>query len=157
MPELAVRRPENSSLLPNGPPAVRPVMLLTFDVPFDRSAVVFAVESAAETGAELYICDGVPVPTGNPAVAASRTFGTSETRRASADVAEEARALGIRTTQLLFHHPRPVHAALEVTKDERVGLLVFGSDRKRLGRLSFWRIARRLRKSAPCLVWTNED
>jgi hypothetical protein len=128
-------------------------MLLTFDVPFDHVAVGFAVESAAETGAELYICDAVPIPTGNPAVVASRSFGTSETRAASAAVAHEARERGITATQLLFHHPRPVHAALEVTKDERVGLLVFGSDRARMGRLNFWRIARRLRKSAPCLVW----
>jgi hypothetical protein len=156
MPELTLGRPEAPSLVPEGPPTVRPVMLLTFDVPFDETAVDFAVESAAETGAELYICDGIPVSTGNPAVAASRTFGTSETRKATAAVAEEARERGIRATQLLFHHPRPVHAALEVTRDERVGLLVFGSDRKRMGRLNFWRIARRLRKSAPCLVWTNE-
>ncbi|MGH3034214.1 MAG: universal stress protein [Gaiellaceae bacterium] len=156
MPELTLERPGAISLVPAGAQIVRPVMLLTFDVPFDRTAVAFAVESAAETGAELYICDGVPVPTANPAVAASRTFGTSETRADSAAVAREARERGIRATQLLFHHPRPVHAALEVTKDERVGLLVFGSDRRRLGRWNFWRIARRLRKSAPCLVWTNE-
>ena len=156
MPELTLGRPEAPSILPEGPPPVRPVMLLTFDVPFDRTAVVYAVESAAETGAELYICDGIPVPTGNPAVAASRTFGTFETREASAAVAEEARERGIRATQLLFHHPRPVHAALEVTRDERVGLLVFGPDRRRMGRFNFWRIARRLRRSAPCLVWTNE-
>jgi Universal stress protein family len=156
MPELTLGRPEQPVSLAEGPPGVRPVMLLTFDVPFDRTAVAFAVESAAETGAELYICDGIPVPTGNPAVAAARTFGTSETRKASSEVAAEARGLGIRTTQLIFHHPRPVHAALEVTKDERVGLLVFGADRKRLGRLNFWRISRRLRKSAPCLVWTIE-
>jgi len=49
-----------------------------------------------------------------------------------------------------------VHAALEVTRDEHVGLLVFGSDPKRLGRWNFWRIARRLRKSAPCLVWIRD-
>lgn len=153
MPELTIGRPETASPLPESPAKVRPVMLLTFDVPFDRTAVAFAVETAAETGAELYICDGVPVPTGNPAVAASRSFGTSETRRASDSVAREARERGIRTTQLVFHHPRPVHAALEVTRDEHVGLLVFGSDRKRIGRWNFKRIARRLRKSAPCLVW----
>jgi hypothetical protein len=156
MAELTLRRPEAPSRLAEGPQAVRPVMLLTFDVPFDRTAVAFAVDSAAETGAELYICDGVPVPTGNPAVVGARTFGTSETRKASDDVARSARERGVRTTQLVFHHPRPVHAALGVTRDEGVGLLVFGSDRRRLGRWTFWRIARRLRKSAPCLVWTNE-
>jgi hypothetical protein len=153
MPELAIGRPEATSLLPESPANVRPVMLLTFDVPFDRAAVAFAVETAAETGAELYVCDGIPVATGNPAVAASRSFGTSETRRASDSVAREARDRGVRTTELIFHHPRPVHAALEVTRDEHVGLLVFGSDRKRIGRWNFRRIARRLRKSAPCLVW----
>jgi Universal stress protein family len=157
MPELVVGRPEQASLLPDGPARVRPVMLLTFDVPFDRTAVVFAVETAAETGAELYICDGVPVPTGNPAVVGARTFGTSETRKASDAVALEARERGVRTTQFVFHHPRPVHAALEVTRDEHVGLLVFGSDPKRLGRLTFWRITRRLRKSAPCLVWIADS
>ena len=156
MGELTLELPGAGSTAPHAPSAVRPVMLLTFDVPFDRTAVAFAVESAAETGAELYICDGIPVPTGNPAVAGARTFGASETRNDSASVAQEARERGVRTTQLLFHHPRPVHAALEVTRDERVGLLVFGSDRKRIGRWNFWRIARRLRKSAPCLVWTNE-
>jgi hypothetical protein len=128
-------------------------MLLTFDVPFDRVAAEFAVESAAETGADLYVCDGIPVSTGNPAVPASRTFGTIEAREASDAVAREARERGVRTKQLLFHHPRPVHAALEVTRDEGVGLLVFGSDRTRMGRWDFWRIARRLRKSAPCLIW----
>jgi Universal stress protein family len=156
MPELVVGRPETASPLPDSPAKVRPVMLLTFDVPFDRVAVAFAVETAAETGAELYICDGVPVATGNPAVAASRTFGASETRQATDAVAREARQRGVRTTQLVFHHPRPVHAALEVTRDEHVGLLVFGSDRKRIGRWNFRRIARRLRKSAPCLVWIAE-
>jgi Universal stress protein family len=152
MPELIVGRREASPLL-ESPARIRPVMLLTFDVPFDTDAVDFAVETAAETGAELYICDGVPVPTGNPAVAAARTFGTAETREASDAVAREARERGVRTTQLIFHHPRPVHAALDVTRDEDVGLLVFGSDRGRLGRWNFRRIARRLRKSAPCLVW----
>jgi universal stress protein family protein len=156
MPELTLGRPETPQLLAAEPPSVRPVMLLTFDVPFDRTAVAFAVESAAETGAELYVCEGIPVCS-NPAVGgATRTFGTPEAREASDAVAREARELGVRTTQLLFHHPRPVHAALEVTREQGIGLLVFGSDRTRIGRWNFWRIARRLRKSAPCLVWLAE-
>jgi universal stress protein family protein len=134
MPALTLDRPETPALLAAYPPSVRPVMLLTFDVPFDRAAATFAVETAAETGAELYVCDGIPVSTGNPAVPAARTFGTLETRDASDAIAREARELGVRATQLLFHHPRPVHAALEVTREEGVGLLVFGSDRARIGR-----------------------
>ena len=155
MPELTRDCPEAPALRAADPPSVRPVMLLTFDVPFDRAAAAFAVESAAEAGAELYVCDGVPVSMGNP-VGAARTFGTFETREASNAVTREARERGVRTTQLLFHHPRPVHAALEVTREEGIGLLVFGSDRARLGRWNFWRIARRLRKSAPCLIWIAE-
>ena len=153
---VAVGRPDAPAVPAAEGPRVRPVMLLTFDVPFDDAAAAFAVETAAETGAELYVCDGIPVAS-NPVVGgASRTFGSFETRDATDEVAREARARGVRTTQLLFHHPRPVHAALEVTRDEGVGLLVFGSDRARMGRWSFWRIARRLRKSAPCLVWIAE-
>jgi hypothetical protein len=153
MPELTLARPDTPTRFAADPPSVRPVMLLTFDVPFDRTAAEFAVASAAETGADLYVCDGVPLSAGTPAVNASRTFGTIETREASDAVAREARERGVRTKQLLFHHPRPVHAALEVTREEGVGLLVYGPDRTRMSRWDFWRIARRLRKSAPCLIW----
>jgi nucleotide-binding universal stress UspA family protein len=152
---VAVGRPEAPPRSLVRRPRVRPVMLLTFDVPFDQTAVAFALETAVETGAELYVCNGIPVAP-NPVVGTPRTFGSSETRAATDDVAREARAQGVRTRQLLFHHPRPVHAALEVTREEGVGLLVFGSDRARMGRWEFWRIARRLRKSSPCLVWTPD-
>ena len=152
---VAVGRPEAPPREAARRPRVRPVMLLTFDVPFDGTAVAFALETAAETGAELYVCDGIPVPP-NPIVGTPRTFGSSETRAATDDVAREARSRGIRARQLLFHHPRPVHAALEVAREEGIGLLVFGSDRARLGRWEFWRIARRLRKSCPCLIWAPD-
>jgi len=66
------------------PPTIRPVMLLTFDVVFDPAAVEFAVDSAAEAGAELLVTDGVPLPIGNPAAVALRTFGNAAVLRASA-------------------------------------------------------------------------
>ena len=156
MPELTLARPDTPERVAADPPSVRPVMLLTFDVPFEREAAEFAVESAAETGAELYVCDGIPLAVGNPLAPPSRTFGTLEAREATDTVAREARQRGVRTKQLLFHHPRPVRAAIEVTREEGVGLLVFGSDRSRMSRWDFWRIARRLRKSAPCLLWIAE-
>jgi nucleotide-binding universal stress UspA family protein len=135
---------------------VRPVMLLTLNVPFDERAVDFAVETAAETGSALYVCDAVPVALGNPASHGIRSFGEKETRNDLDRVSELARATGVRVTQLLFHNPKPVTAALEVVRDEEVGLLVFGADRSRLGRWSFKRAAKRLRRDAACLVWTNE-
>jgi hypothetical protein len=39
---------------------------------------------------------------------------------------------------------------------EEIGLLVFGADRKELGKRSFRKAVKRIRKDAPCLVWTNE-
>ena len=41
--------------------SVKPVMLLTVNVPFDRVAVDFAVETAVQTGAELYLLDYVRI------------------------------------------------------------------------------------------------
>lgn len=156
MSGLVTERPGVGSPARAASPNVRPVMLLTLDVPFDPAATEFALESAAETGAELYVCDGVPINTSNPAAAASRTFGTPEAQADSRAIVRDASLRGIKVTELVFHHPRPVTAALEVTRDERVGLLVFGPNRGRIGRWSFRRAARRLRRDAPCLVWTNE-
>ena len=38
-----------------------PVMLLTCNVPFEAAAVEVAVDAAGESGAELYICDAIPL------------------------------------------------------------------------------------------------
>ena len=40
---------------------VRPVMLLTLNVELEEPAIAFAIDSAAEAGAELYICDAIPL------------------------------------------------------------------------------------------------
>jgi Universal stress protein family len=130
-------------------------MLLTLNVPFDERAVAFAVETAAETGSRLFVCDAVPIQVGNPASPGLRSFGR-ETRGDLDRVSRLARQSGVRATQLVFHNPKPVKAALEVVRDQEVGLLVFGANRSRLGRWSFRRAARRLRRDAGCLVWTNE-
>jgi hypothetical protein len=136
--------------------SARPVMLLTLNVPFDERAVDFAVETAAETGSILYVCDAVPIALGNPASHGVRSFGEKETRNDLDRVSELARRSGVHVTQLVFHNPKPVKAALAVVRDQEVGLLVFGADRSRLGRWSFRRAAKRLRREAGCLVWTNE-
>lgn len=136
--------------------AVRPVMLLTLDVPFDDAAVEFALETAAETGAELLVCDAVPIALGNPAASAMRQFGEREAREDLTRVARRASSLGVRATQLIFHNPKPVRVALEVVAEQGVGLLVFGADRARLGRWSHRRATRRIREEAACLVWVSE-
>lgn len=135
---------------------VRPVMLLTLDVPFDARAVDFAIDSATETGALLFVCDAVPITVANPAAAAARTLGEKRTRKEATAIVHRARTRGARATQLVFHNPNPIRAALEVVKQENIGLLVFGPERAELGGRRFRSGARRLREGATCLVWTNE-
>ena len=63
MPVVERRRPQ-APVLPRGSPG-RPVLLATLDVPFDRDAVVFAVDSAVEQGARLIVANVVewaPLP-----------------------------------------------------------------------------------------------
>jgi universal stress protein family protein len=137
--------------------AVRPVMLLTLNTPLDPAAVEFAIGTAVETGAELFVCDAVPLTVGQPASNAARSFGDRDALEACTRTVAEARARGARAQEMLFHNPRPLTAATRVCKEQGVGLLVFAADRRRLGRLRYWQAVRRLRRDAPCLVWLNES
>lgn len=136
--------------------AAQPVMLLTFNVPFVERAVAVAVDAAGETGAELYLCDAIPLGYSNYIAQMARRFGEHHNRRELDAVAGQARARGIRTTQLVFHNPKPVAMALEVSRDEQVGLLVLGADRSHLGRWTYARAVRRLRRDAGCLLWVPD-
>ena len=46
--------------------------------------------------------------------------------------------------------------ALEVAQEEQIGLLVFGADRKELGKRYFRKAIKRIRADAPCLVWIDD-
>jgi len=136
--------------------SVRPVMLLTLNVPFDEAAVEFAIDAACDAGAELWICDAIPLSYENYSGHVARQYAESLNRRHMSEVARRSRELGVRTEQLAFHNRRPVKAAIEVAREQRVALLVFGANRKALGRLTFRRSVNRIRRDATCLVWTNE-
>jgi nucleotide-binding universal stress UspA family protein len=136
--------------------AVRPVMLLTLNVPFDDAAVQFAVETAAATGAELWICDAIPLGFENYAGHVARQYAEQLNRKHMDACARRSAELGVRATQMVFHNRKPVAAALEVAAEQQVGLLVFGADRRRLGRFTYRRAIKRLRDEATCLVWTPE-
>jgi nucleotide-binding universal stress UspA family protein len=135
---------------------VRPVMLLTLNVPLDTAAVDFAIDTAAATGAELYICDAIPLDAHNYVGHVARQYAEQGNRKSLDAAAQRSRERGVRTSQLVFHNRKPVRMAIEVAHAERVGLLVFGADRERLGKSSFRRSAKRIREHATCLVWTNE-
>jgi hypothetical protein len=135
---------------------VRPVMLLTLNVELEEAAIAFAIESAAQTGAELYICDAIPLEYRNYVGHVARQYAEQMNRKHLDAVARRARELGVRTSQLAFHNPKPVKAALEVAKSERIGLLVFGPEPSELGKRSYRRAVKRIRADAPCLVWVND-
>ena len=135
----------------------RPVMLLTCNVPFDPVAVRVAVDAAGDSGAELYICDAIPLGSFTYVDQMARKFAEHANRRELDAVAQDARGRGIRTTQIAFHNRKPIVTALEVCHDARIGLLVFGADRKRLGRGTHRRAVSRLQRDARCLLWVTDD
>ena len=95
---------------------VRPVMLLTLNVELEEPAIAFAIDSAAETGAELYICDAIPLEYRNYVGHVARQYAEQMNRKHLDAVARRARDHGVTTTQLAFHNPKPVKTALEVAR-----------------------------------------
>ncbi len=137
--------------------SVRPVMLLTLNVELEEPAIAFAIDSAAQTGAELYICDAIPLEYRNYVGHVARQYSEQLIRRHLTEVARRARDLGVTTSQLAFHNRNPVKTALEVARTERIGLLVFGANRKELGKRTFRKAVKRIRSDASCLVWVGDD
>jgi nucleotide-binding universal stress UspA family protein len=136
---------------------VRPVMLLTLNVELEEPAIAFAIDSAAEAGAELYICDAIPLEYRNYVGHVARQYAEQMNRKHLDAVAKRARDHGVTTTQLAFHNPKPVKTALEVAQSERICLLVFGANRKELGNRTFRKAVKRIRENPPCLVWVPAD
>jgi nucleotide-binding universal stress UspA family protein len=131
-------------------------MLLTLNVELEEPAVTFAIDSAAQTGAELYICDAIPLEYRNYVGHVARQYSEQRIRKHLDAVAHRARDRGVTTTQLAFHNPRPVKIALEVAQQEQIGLLVFGANRKELGKRYYRKAVKRIRADAPCLVWIDD-
>ena len=136
---------------------VRPVMLLTLNVELEEPAIAFAIDAASEAGAELYICDAIPLEYRNYVGHVARQYAEQMNRKHLDAVAKRARDHGVTTTQLAFHNPKPVKTALEVARTERISLLVFGADRKDLGKRTFKKAVKRIREDPPCLVWVPAD
>src|SRR5262252_776547 len=117
----------------------RPVMLATLAVPFDTDAVTFAVDSAVELGQRLIVANFVeraPLPLsamlGYDDLPAPPALEQSLLRPA-----ELARSLGVEVTRLRVRSFHPIPAMLEVVHEEGAGILVFGPDRSRIGRLRY--------------------
>ncbi len=147
-------RPTAAPLV-GGEIGARPVLLLTFDVVYADIAVEFAFETAAETRSELLVADIVPAMR-VPAPGNVRSFGDPYVVETQAVIVSRAAEQGLRVKRIVFSHPRPFSAAFDLLRDQKIGLLVFGPDRKRYGRFRFRRHAAKFRRDAPCLVWPYE-
>jgi nucleotide-binding universal stress UspA family protein len=133
----------------------RPVMLATLDVPFDRNAVVFAVDSAVELGQRLIVANFVeqePLP-----LSASMGYDDlpypPEMAESLAEPVRLAVSLGVAVARLRVKSFRPVQAMVEVVAEENAGLLVFGPDRSRIRRLRYRRAVSAIRARVTALIW----
>jgi hypothetical protein len=70
--------------------------------------------------------------------------------------AELAHSLAVAVERVRLVSPRPLTALLELVSERLPGLLVIGPDRGRMGKWRLRRVERRIRRSAPCLVWTGD-
>src|SRR6266516_6753343 len=153
MPVLQRRRPR-APVPPRGSPG-RPVLLATLDVPFDRDAVTFAVDSAVEMRARLIVVNVVewaPLPLSDIMGYDDLPY-PPEMAESLDEPVRLARSLGIEVTRFRVKSLHPIPALLEVVAEQDPGLFVFGPDRSRIMRLRYWRAARAIRSSITTLVW----
>ncbi len=138
----------------------RPVVLATLSVRVDASAERMAVESALHASVPLIVANMITLPAYPATLIMAREYATlphEEDLDAVRATAERAATLGIKTELLRISTPRPIVALLELVRERRAGLLVFGPDLRRISRLRFRIAARRVRRRAPCLVWIAPD
>lgn len=134
----------------------RPVMLATFNVPFEPEAATVAVDAAAETGQPLLVVNIAETPI----LPVSMRLGyeyleTPELTSALRSPAELAASLGLDVEILRVASPRPVDALLQLVAERSPGLLVVGPAHGALGRRRYARTARRIRERATCLLWLS--
>ena len=133
-------------------------MLVTFDVPVRPDAAELAVDAAVESGQPLLVVNVVEMLI-RPMTASLGTDvvvveDVDESLRAPSAL---ARDLAVTVERIRLVSPRPVKALLELVGERLPGLLVIGPDDRRIGRRRLARIERRIRRDAPCLVWTFAD
>ena len=136
---------------------VRPVMLLTLNVELEEPAIEFAIESAAQAGAELYICDAVPLEFRPYVAHVARQWAEQMNRKHLDAVARRARKpasrrASSRSTTRSLSRPRS-----KISRTEQIGMLVFGASRRKLGKRTFRKAVKRIRENPPCLVWIDDS
>ena len=138
--------------------APRPVMLATFDVPLNARAAELAVDAAAESGQPLVVVNVVEL-TMRPMTASwgQEVVVAEDVDDSLRAPTELACSLAVAVERIRLVSPRPVAALLEFVHERTPGLLVLGPDRRRMQARRLRRTERRIRESAPCLVWTSDE
>jgi len=134
----------------------RPVVLATLGVPLDPDASAFAVDSAVETGRELIVVNVTRLEPLRLSVVMGYDALPEFTPEVSESIlrsTELARSLGVRVERLRIRSPRPLAALLELVRERRPGLLVFGPQRSALRRGRYANAVAALRELTDCLVW----
>ena len=150
---LGVRRAGTSADIP-GVAGSRPVMLVTFDVPFEPAATEIAVDAAVESGQPLIIVNAAEVPLGPISLSMGYEYiATDEVEDALRAPAALALSLAVEVERLRLCSPRPIEALLELVAERAPGLLVVGPDRDRIKRRTYAKLTKRIRERAACLVW----
>ena len=150
---LGIRRARTSADIP-GVAGSRPVMLVTFDVPFEAAATEIAVDAAVESGQRLIIVNAAEVPLGPISLSMGYEYiATDEVEDALRAPAALALSLAVEVERLRLCSPRPIEALLELVAERAPGLLVIGPDRDRIKRRTYAKLTKRIRERAACLVW----
>jgi len=131
-----------------------PVMLVTFDVPFERVATELAVDTAVESGQPLIIVNAAEVPLGPISLSMGYEYvGKEEVEDALQAPTALALQLGTDVERIRLCSPRPIEALLELVAERRPGLLVVGPDRTRMRKRTYAKLAKKISARAACLVW----
>ena len=140
--------------------ADRPILLATMGAPFDEEAVAVAVDAAVESGDALIVANVTRLEP----LALSVMMGYDALEEFTPDVsrsvqrpAQLAAGFGLRVERLRVRSPRPVAALLELVRERRPGLVVFGPDRRRLSQRLYRKASEALRADAGSLVWLPPD
>jgi len=148
------RRERTSADVAAPPDGAHPVMLVTFDVPFEREATEIAVDTAVESGQSLIIVNAAEVPLGPISLSMGYEYvGTEEVEDALQAPTALALQLGTEVERIRLCSPRPIEALLELVAERRPGLLVVGPDRTRMRKRTYAKLAKKIRARAACLVW----
>lgn len=132
-----------------------PVLLATFDVPFDEVAASFAIDAAVDSGRRLIVANIVELPP----LPLSVMMGydmldyTPELAASLLSPVTRAQALGVEVERIRVKSFRRIDALVEVASERGVRMLVLGPDRHKVSARLYRRAAAAVRQRLDCLVW----